>query len=90
MRRSASFAVVSEACKATAVKLIGVVMKALADVGLLVCVQFVEFFQQCECLGSDEACHVEGGFFLPGHCQLSPQRGGSCVVASVRHQVTPL
>lgn len=69
------------------VKVIGVVMEALADVGLVVCVQFVEFFQQRECLGSDEAGHVESGFFLPGHCQLSPQRGGSCVAASVRHPV---
>lgn len=51
------------------VKLIGVVTERLADVGLVVGIQFVEFFQQRECLGSDEAGHVEGGFFLPGHCR---------------------
>lgn len=73
------FAVVPEPCKATAIKLISVVVEGFAYVGLVVCVQFVELFQQRERLGSDEARHVEGGFFLPGHRLMSPLRDGVCM-----------
>lgn len=77
---SVLFAVVPEPCQATAVKLISVVVEGFAYVSLVVCVQLVELFQQRERLGSDEARHVEGGFFLPGHRLMSPLRDGVCMV----------
>lgn len=43
---SAVFTVIPEACEATAVKLIGVVVKRFTDICLFICVQFVKFLQQ--------------------------------------------
>ncbi len=43
---SAVFTVIPEACEATAVKLIGVVVKRFTDVCLFIRVQFVELLQQ--------------------------------------------
>lgn len=43
---SEGFTVIPEACEATAVKLIGVVVKRFTDVCLFIRVQFVELLQQ--------------------------------------------
>ena len=43
---SAVFTVIPEACEATAVKLIGVVVKRFTDVCLFIRVQLVEFLQK--------------------------------------------
>ncbi len=59
---SVAFTVIAEACEATAVELVGVVVKRFADVCLLVRVQLVEFFQQGQRLVSDKASHVKGCF----------------------------
>ncbi len=64
------FTVIPETCEAAAVKLISVVVKRFTDVSLFVRVQFIEFFQQRQCLASDKAGHVKGCFFLFSHCFL--------------------
>lgn len=43
---SEGFTVIPETCEATAVKLIGVVVKRFTDICLFICVQFVELLQQ--------------------------------------------